>query len=118
MEATFLKSFCLLMSVAMILGMFQNFEFRRVVADNTIDMTTKLCQKLILGAPQDGPNHGLGACPNGPCAALWGPCVEDSDCMEEGNVCVDDMETCRNMVAPCCQMGEGSGEPIVEEVEE
>merc|ERR1712080_362594 len=89
MEATFLKSFCLLMSVAM-----------------------------ILGAPQDGPNHGLGACPNGPCAALWGPCVEDSDCMEEGNVCVDDMETCRNMFAPCCQMGEGSGEPIVEEVEE
>ena len=64
------------------------------------------CQSLavvfvlyIIGAPQ---NHGLGPCENGPCAALFGPCVEDSDCLG-GNVCVDDMDTCMNMIAPCCQ---------------
>jgi len=55
----------------------------------------------VLGAPQ---NHGLQPCPNGPCAALFGPCVEDGDCMG-GNVCVDDMDSCMNMVSPCCQMG-------------
>lgn len=58
---------------------------------------------VILGAPQ---NHGLGACPNGPCATLFGPCIEDSDCIG-GNVCVDDMDSCMNMIAPCCQMGIG-----------
>lgn len=58
----------------------------------------------ILGAPQ---NHGLGPCPNGPCAAIFGPCVEDNDCIG-GNICVDDMDSCLNMIAPCCQMDTGA----------
>merc|ERR1711994_62809 len=77
-------------------------------------MTVVICVALVLfmnsidvlGAPQ---NHGMGPCENGPCAALFGPCVEDTDCMG-GNVCVDDMDTCMNMISPCCQMvPEGSG---------
>ena len=43
-------------------------------------------------------------CPNGPCAALFGPCTDDNDCVD-GNVCIDDMNTCKNMIVPCCQIG-------------
>ena len=48
------------------------------------------------------PSHGLGKCPKGPCAAMFGPCVQDGDCLY-GNVCVDDSATCQNFVFPCCQ---------------
>ena len=48
------------------------------------------------------PSHGLGKCPNGPCAAMFGPCIQDGDCLY-GNVCVDDSATCKNFVFPCCQ---------------
>ena len=48
------------------------------------------------------PNHGLGKCPKGPCAAMFGPCIQDGDCLY-GNVCVDDSDTCKNFVFPCCQ---------------
>ena len=44
------------------------------------------------------------ACPNGPCATLFGPCVADSDCIGDNMACVDDMDSCMNMIAPCCQM--------------
>ena len=47
------------------------------------------------------------ACPNGPCATLFGPCVADSDCIGDNMACVDDMDSCMNMIAPCCQMGIG-----------
>ena len=59
----------------------------------------------FLGAPIDDDaeiTHGLGPCENGPCAAEFGPCVQNSDCMY-GNVCIEDMDTCRNMISPCCQ---------------
>jgi len=56
-------------------------------------------------------NHGkvsgfpqMEACPNGPCATLFGPCVADSDCIGDNMACVDDMDSCMNMIAPCCQM--------------
>ena len=26
------------------------------------------------------------------------------DCMGENMICVDDMDTCKNMLSPCCQM--------------
>ena len=48
------------------------------------------------------PGHGLGKCPKGPCAAMFGPCLQDGDCLY-GNVCVDDSDTCKNFVFPCCQ---------------
>ena len=48
------------------------------------------------------PSHGLGKCPKGPCAAMFGPCIQDGDCLY-GNVCVDDSHTCKNFVFPCCQ---------------
>ena len=60
---------------------------------------------LIKGAPQMNPLTD--PCPNGPCAALFGPCTADSDCMG-GNVCVDDMDACMNMISPCCMMGSGA----------
>ena len=53
------------------------------------------------GAPQ---MSMMEPCPNGPCAALFGPCTADSDCLG-GNVCVDDMDGCMNMISPCCMMG-------------
>jgi len=55
----------------------------------------------VLGAPQ---MSMMEPCPNGPCAALFGPCTADSDCLG-GNVCVDDMDGCMNMISPCCMMG-------------
>ena len=60
---------------------------------------------IHLGIPIDDDaviTHGLGPCENGPCAAEFGPCVMNSDCMY-GNVCIEDMDTCKNMVSPCCQ---------------
>ena len=48
------------------------------------------------------PSHDLGKCLNGPCAAMFGPCIQDGDCLY-GNVCVDDSDTCQNLVFPCCQ---------------
>ena len=52
----------------------------------------------LIGFPQ------MEACPNGPCATLFGPCVADSDCIGDNMACVDDMDSCMNMIAPCCQM--------------
>lgn len=76
-----------------------------MLKSNSVLVLTVLCfvntYNTVLGAPQS-----MQPCPNGPCAALFGPCVEDGDCMG-GNVCVDDMDTCRNMISPCCQMGTG-----------
>jgi len=58
----------------------------------------------VYGAPQ---TMMMEPCPNGPCATLFGPCTADSDCMG-GNVCVDDMDGCMNMISPCCMMGSGA----------
>ena len=51
-------------------------------------------------------NYNGITCPNGPCAVLFGPCVEDSDCMY-GNVCVNNANMCKNMV-PCCRSVSGN----------
>ena len=53
-------------------------------------------------------SHGLGPCNK--CATTYGPCVQDSDCMD-GNVCVNDPNTCKNYVVPCCQKGTGKPMP-------
>ena len=59
---------------------------------------TVLFHVKLIGFPQ------MEACPNGPCATLFGPCVADSDCIGDNMACVDDMDSCMNMIAPCCLM--------------
>ena len=36
------------------------------------------------------------------------------DCMGENMICVDDMDTCKNMLSPCCQMDPDAPPPIDE----
>ena len=62
--------------------------------------TPKNC-KSIVGLPQ------LEECPNGPCAVMDGPCIADTDCIGDNMVCFDDvnMDTCKNMMSPCCRRG-------------
>ena len=68
---------------------------------------TVLFHVKLIGFPQMEVGIGkweMGACPNGPCATLFGPCVADSDCIGDNMACVDDMDSCMNMIAPCCLM--------------